>query len=149
VDREIVQFVQQHATHISIIVRNPFDFVERYFDWIHRDQDTATLTQYLVSSGYVNYRDVIARWVVGAKKFQIFFFEDLEHDPETFFQNYMTFCQIPIVETDRFNYHTKVNANTKQEKITIDFTKHQISFINQEIDRFQMMVDRDLSHWKK
>jgi hypothetical protein len=149
VDQAIIQFVQQHATHISFIIRNPFDFVERYFDWIYQEQNTDTLTQYLVSSGYVNYYDIVTRWAAGAKKFQIFFFEDLERDPTVFFKEYMAFCQLPIAKIDTFNYNTKVNANPKTEKIKIDFTDDQINFINHEIDRFQQLVDTDLTHWKK
>ena len=149
VDREIVQFVQRHASHITFIIRNPFDFVERYFDWIYQGQDTKTLTQYLVSTVYVNYRDIVERWASGSKKFKIFFFEDLANNPEIFFKEYMTFCQLPIAETDTFNYNTIVNANPKQEKTKLEFTNDQINFINHEIDRFQSIIDRDLTHWKK
>jgi hypothetical protein len=149
VDREIIQFVQQHASHITFIVRNPFDFVERYFDWICQGHDYKTLTQYLVLTGYVNYRDIVDRWASGAKKFKIFFFEDLANNPKIFFKEYMAFCQLPIAETDTFNYNTIVNANPKQEKIKLNFTNDQINFVNHEIDRFQSVVDKDLTHWKK
>jgi hypothetical protein len=149
VDREIIQFVQKHASHITFIVRNPFDFVERYFDFIYQEQDKKTLTQYLVSTGYVNYRDIVDRWAIGAKKFKIFFFEDLANNPKIFFKEYMAFCQLPIAKTDAFNYNTIVHANPKQEKIKLEFTNDQIDFINHEIDQFQSIVDKDLTHWKK
>jgi hypothetical protein len=149
VDKEIIEFVHQYATHITCIVRNPFDFVERYFDWIRKDQDHDVLTQYLVSSGYVNYRGVVDRWASGPARFRVFFFEDLEQNPAIFFKEYMAFCQLPIAETNTIDYTTKVNANPKRKKIKLNFTDDQISVINQEIDRFQLVVDKDLTHWKK
>jgi hypothetical protein len=149
VDREIIKFVHQHATHITFIVRNPFDFVERYFDWIYHGQDIATLTEYIISSGYVKYKNIVDRWAIGNAKFKVFFFEDLEHSPVEFLKEYMTFCQLPIEENKFIKYNVKVNANPKQEKIKINFTNTQIDLINQEIDQFQSIANRDLTHWKK
>ena len=149
VDREIIKFIQQHATHITFIVRNPFNFIERFFDFIHRGEDVAVLTESLVFGGFLNYKDIVDRWTDSNTKFKILFFEDLEHDPTKFFQEYMDFCQIPIAKNKIINYNVKVNANLKQEKIRLNFTSDQTKFINQEIDRFQTLVDRDLTHWKK
>jgi hypothetical protein len=149
VDREIIQFVQQHATHITFIVRNPFDFVERYFDWIHRDQEVAALVNYILSRKFINYKNIVDRWSTGAAKFQVFFFDDLDQNPSAFFKEYMSFCQLPVVENNMFDYNKQVNANPKQKKIKIDFTDKQILAINSEIDRFQSIVDRDLTRWKK
>jgi hypothetical protein len=148
VDREIIKFVHQHATHISVILRNPFDFIERYVDWIHTDEDIETLTDYIVTSGFVKYCDIVDRWSTTNAKFQIFFFEDLERDPFNFFKEYMNFCQIPIAKNKDIDYTLKVNANKKQNKIKLKFTNNQINFINREIDQFQSIVDKDLRHWK-
>ena len=148
-DREIIQFIQQHATHITLIVRNPFDFVERYFDFIHRDEEVSVLTEFLVFGGFINYKDIIDRWSVGAVKLKVLFFEDLERNPSKFFKEYMDFCQISIAKNKIIDYNVKINANPKQEKIRLNFTANQIKFINQEIDRFQTLTDRDLTHWKK
>ena len=149
VDREIISFVHQHASHISIILRNPYNFSERYFDWIHRPQNQSDLVNYIVSAGFLNYYDVVTRWMPGARKFKIFFFEDLESSPQQFFEDYMSFCELPIANSQHINYNTKINANPKLKKTTIEFTENQILFINQEIDKFQQLVDRNLSHWKK
>jgi hypothetical protein len=148
-DREIIKFIQQHATHITLIVRNPFDFVERFFDFVHQDEEVAVLTEFLVSGGFVNYKDIVDRWSYESAKFKVLFFEDLERDPITFFNDYLDFCQISIAKNKIIDYNVKVNANPKQEKIRLNFTDNQIRVINQEIDRFQTMVDRDLTHWKK
>lgn len=149
VDREIIQFVQQHSTHITLIVRNPFDFVERYFDWIYRDQNIKTLTDYIVYNGFVNYRDVVDRWSSNATKFKVFFFDDLTSHPEKFFKQYMLFCEIPIANNEQINYTTKVNANPKRDRIKLDFTQEQVKFINNQIDQFQVVAGRDISHWKR
>jgi hypothetical protein len=149
VDREIIRFVHQHATHITFIVRNPFDFVERYVDWIRHEQEVAVLVDFILSRKFINYKDIADRWSAGAVKFQVFFFDDLEQNPSAFFKDYATFCQLPVAENNMFNYNTVVNANPKQEKIKIAFTDKQVAMINSEIDRFQSIVNRDLTHWKK
>lgn len=149
VDREIIKFVQQHATHITMIVRNPYSFIESYFDWIHVDQSADQLTNFIVDSGFVQYRDIVERWHTNDHRFKIFFFDDLEQDPFDFFQDYMQFCQMPVVKNNNINYNTKINPNRREQKTKLKFTDQQVNFINQEIDRFQSVVDRDLTHWKK
>ena len=149
VDQEIIKFVQKCTTHISFVVRNPYNFIERYTDWVYTDQDFNTLTNYFVTSGYIKYANIVDRWAPGAKKFQVFFFEDLERDPYMFFKNYMSFCQVDIAENRVTDYNKKINANPKQKKINLKFTRDQISFINHEIDQFQTLVYKDLTHWKR
>lgn len=155
VDREIIKFVQQHATHISLVVRNPYNFIERFFDWIDWTnlidcgQDQKTTINYLVTSGYIKYRDIVDRWSTTDANFKVFFFEDLENNPYKFFKQYMEFCQEPIAKNKNIDYNRKINANPKTQKIKLEFSSDQINLINQEIDRFQQVVDRDLTHWKK
>ena len=81
VDREIINFVHRHATHISIILRNPFEFVQSYFDWIYIDQNPQALLNHIVYSGFMQYRDIVDRWNTRDERFQMFFFDDLENDP--------------------------------------------------------------------
>jgi hypothetical protein len=123
--------------------------VERYVDWIRHEQEVAVLVDFILSRKFINYKDIADRWSAGAVKFQVFFFDDLEQNPSAFFKDYATFCQLPVAENNMFNYNTVVNANPKQEKIKIAFTDKQVAMINSEIDRFQSIVNRDLTHWKK
>jgi hypothetical protein len=148
VDREIIHFVQQHSTHITFIVDNPFRFVSRFLDYFYPDQDISILKEYVIFSGFLKYRDIVERWSKNAPKFKIFFFEDLEQNPQEFFKNYMEFCEIPVVSDPAISYNTKINARLRQNKLKLDFTADQIEFINNEIDKFQSVVDRNLSHWK-
>jgi hypothetical protein len=147
IDRELIDFVQQHASHITFIVRNPYNFVERYFDWIVTQQNCAELTNYIIEAGFLKYYDTVHRWAPGSTNFKIFFFEDLESNPKQFFHNYMSFCELPITNNQNINYNKKINANKKIEKTTLVYTSEQINYINQEINKFQQLVDRDLSHW--
>lgn len=150
VDTEIIKFVQAHATHISLIVRNPYDFVERYYDWISANSPTDP-TDFIVYQGLLNYHDIFQRWKPGSQKFGLFFFEDLELDPDGFYKNYMYFCNepIPIAKMSNIDYTIKINANPKFKKSKIEFTTAQIKYINNEIDRFQMLINKNLSHWKR
>lgn len=149
VDKEIIQFVHSCATHISIIVRDPYNFVERYYDWIHKSQEQSVLVDYIVYDGFIRYHDIVNRWKPKLSKFKIFFFEDLAADPGQFFEDYMSFCEITVANSKNINYDEKINVNPKNKKTKIIFTEKQINYINQEIDKFQTLVDRDLTHWKK
>jgi hypothetical protein len=151
VDTEIIKFVNQHATHTSLILRNPFDLVERYFDWIHKEQDVLPLTDFIVFSGMTNYYDVIKRWSNGAANFCIFFFEDLQQDPGKFLNEYLSFCDLPlpVAKSSTVDYNKKINANKKTKKVKLEFTKHQIEYINAQIEKVQTLIDRNILHWKK
>ena len=63
----------------------------------------------------------------------------------------MDFCNepIPIAKMSDIDYTIKINANPKFKKSKIEFTTAQIKYINNEIDRFQMLVNKNLSHWKR
>lgn len=153
VDREIINFLQKNSTHISFIVRNPFDFVERYYDWIHQvGHDPKTTTDYIVNNGYLRYTDIVARWTQSLPegvRFKVFLFEDLTRDSEKFFYNYMDFCDIPVAQNANINYNIQINQNKKVAQTKIKFLQHDIELINQEIDQFQQSIGRDLTHWKK
>lgn len=149
VDREIINFVHQHATHITIILRNPFDFVQSYFDWIYVGQEPQSLLNHIVYSGFMQYRDIVDRWNTNDNRFQMFFFDDLENNPFKFFQDYMAFCQIPVEQNKNINYNVKINANRKTTKAKLKFSADQVNFINNQVDRFQPLVNRDLTHWKR
>ena len=150
VDTDIIKFVQTHATHISLIVRNPYDFVERYFDFID-NRSPSDLINFIVYEGLLNYYDIVQRWQHGSQKFELFFFEDLEFDPTGFYKNYMSFCNEPIsiAKFSNIDYTKKINANPKFKKVKIEFEPAQINYINNEIDRFQLLVNKNLSHWKR
>lgn len=153
VDQEIISFLQKNSTHISFIIRNPFDFVERYYDWIHRaGQDPKNTIDYIVNSGHLRYTDIVSRWtqsLPGSVKFKVFLFEDLAKDSKKFFYNYMDFCNIPVAQNTTINYNIKINQNRNVTQTKINFLQHDIESINQEIDRFQQKIGCDLTHWKK
>ena len=149
VDREIIHFVQTHASHITLVVRNPYDFIERYYDWIDGELNPKEVLNFITTAGYVKYHDVVQRWKPNSKNFKIFFFEDLESNPSQFFQNYMSFCELPIAKNQNINYNKKINVNPKFKKTSLEFTNIQINYINQEIYKFQQLVDKDLSHWTR
>jgi hypothetical protein len=147
IDRELIKFVQQHASHITFIVRNPFNFIERVVDYIIDEQELTELTNFVIHSGFIKYYDIVTRWASGSRNFKIFFFEDLESNPVQFLRDYMSFCELPIPGTQHIEYYKKINAISKPNKISLSFTTDQIDNINQEICKFQKVVDRDLSHW--
>jgi len=152
VDTEIIDFVSQHATHTTVILRDPYSFVERYVDWISTSiQDVPRLTNFVIYSGMSNYYDIIQRWLPRSRKFGIFYFEDLAQDPRKFFLDYMEFCELDlqVAKSSYTDYNQRINRNPKSSKLLIDFTDDQILYLNTQIDKFQALAHKNLSHWKK
>lgn len=149
VDQELIKFLHNYATHISIMLRNPYDFIERYFDWLSHDFAHDEFVEWTITMQIVNYQKMVSRWMTPAPattKCKIFYFDDLRQEPELFFLDYLSFCDLaPVINSD---LKTVVNANTKPQKTKINFSKQHIATINNWIDTFSDYIQQDMSDWK-
>ena len=66
-------------------------------------------------------------------------------DPKLFLLNYFNFCELDCSVPSTFN--KVVNQNPKTTKIKVNFSKEQITTINQYITNFSKIANRDVSHW--
>lgn len=152
-DREIVKFLAGAATHVTVILRNPFDFVERYVDYIDpQGLDVAGTTDFVIGAGYIKYHAILRRWadeIADPTRFKIFLFEDLAKDSRKFFVDYMDFCGLTERVQPNVDYSQKINYNINAKKLKIDFSAGQIQTINQQITLFKSWIDQDISHWTR
>lgn len=149
IDTELIKYLNQFTTHISIILRNPYDFVERYYDFIgHSFNHQSEFIDFLINQPHLRYYDICSRWVDNSTaKFSIFYFDDIVTNSGLFLSKYFEFCELDVILAKDFG---KIrNQNSKELKTKLDFSKEQIKIINRQIDNFSTLSDRDLSHWKK
>jgi hypothetical protein len=115
IDTDLIRYIDQYATHISIIFRNPYEFIERYCDWI-KVPDPEQDVNFIIESKFVDYYEISARWKNNTtKKFNIFYFEDIVSDPKLFLLNYFDFCEFDCSVPSTFD--KVVNQNPKTTKI--------------------------------
>jgi hypothetical protein len=148
-DQALIKFLHQYVTHISVVLRNPYQFIERFFDFISHNFSQEDFVEWAVSTQIVNYQKFLSRWMDTAPSYvacKIFYFDDIEKDPTLFVSNYLEFCGLEVI----INNDPKIliNQNVKSQKIKINFSKRHISTINDWIDAFSDYADQDLAHWK-
>jgi hypothetical protein len=150
IDLELIKYLSNYATHVSIIFRNPYDFIQRYYDFIFRGKDTNDIVDRLISLKYVDYQTICSRWVDSINfntKFKIFYFDDLVANSDLFLSNYFKFCQLDDILIK--DSHIVKNATVHLDKTLINFSKEHKKTINQYIDNFSTYTNTDFSHWKQ
>jgi hypothetical protein len=150
IDLHLIEYLSKYATHVSILLRNPYSFIERYYDFIDVNQNTTEFTEFCINSNYVNYEKICKRWVGELKsntKFKIFYFDRLVENPKDLLSEYFEFVGLNPVSTDLNNIDK--NESTKSVETIIDFTEGHKKIINSYIDNFSDYIKVDFSHWKK
>jgi hypothetical protein len=150
IDLHLINYLSKYATHVSILFRNPYDFIERYYDFVGHDQNTSDFTEFCINSNYANYEKICKRWVGELKsdtKFKIFYFDHLVEKPTEFLSEYFEFVGLEHISTD-LNKIQK-HESKKSVRTTIDFSKSHKKIINSYIDNFSDYAKVNLSHWKK
>lgn len=150
-DRYMIQQLTKHATHVSMIVRNPYDFISRYFDWVDHSMSPPEFVDWAINSGIVRYYDIVSRWKgVNQRPFLICYFEDLVQKPTQFLEQYYRFLGETVKLNTNTNYNKMTNASPKAQKSLVEFSEQQQQIINLEIDRFIELTGRsDLDRWKR
>lgn len=145
VDQELIKFVNSYATHISLILRDPYDFLERWHAWLDVNISNEEFIDQWIESKMICYADIVQRWfnIVGTEKFKVFLFEDLQKNPKQFLLDYFEFCGVDCVDID----NCEIPQNQNPIKTHLAFTKKQQQIINSEILKFQSVINKDLSHW--
>lgn len=150
-DRCMIQELTQHATHVSMILRDPYDFVSRYFDWVEHTQSAHDFVDWAIESGILRYRDIIQRWQgVNDRPFLVCYFQDLVETPAWFLEQYYRFLGETVELDPNINYNKMTNASPRPQKSVVEFSQRQRQIINLEIDRFIDLTGRsDLDRWKR
>ena len=150
IDLALVQYISKYTTHVSITLRNPYDFIERYYDFISRGQDCNTFIDLMIDLNHLDYQTICCRWhsaLDNNVKFKIFYFDDLTADPTLFLSNYFNFCGLDAILIE--DCARPVNQSIHSTKTIIDFLPTHKKIINQYIDNFSNYTNTNLSHWKR
>ena len=162
IDQELIQKLDTCASHVSIILRNPYDFIERWKDWLEAVNQGLThhsthfynvkfsdseFIDWCLASNIVQYKKIVSRWErnLAMAKFKVFFYEDLQNNPDTFLSRYFNFCGLENVSIPGSN--EPVNMNPRTVRRTLEFNDQQKNLINNEIQKFQQTTGRDLTGW--
>lgn len=149
-DQSIIQSLNRYATHVSCTLRNPFQFVERYYNFLSPTHiNSSEFVNFVIMQGMLQYSKIYNRWHANFhKKIKFFLFEKLENDSEQFFKEIFQFYEFDVDKIPPAHLLSeKINVNIKNNKIW--FTDAQIKLINQEIDQFSNLIDIPLTHWMK
>jgi hypothetical protein len=145
-DQSIIRSLNPYVTHVSCILRNPFEFTERYCNFISMT-DPITAVDFVLTQGMLQYSTIYQRWRENFNgKLKFFLFEDLENDGTVFYREIVDFYNFDLYNTTIPKTLTsKINSNSNNQKLF--FSKHQTNVINDEINKFSKVVNRSLSHW--
>lgn len=150
IDQHLIKQLNKVVTHVSITLRSPYEFTERYFDYIESNKTAEEFTNFLLDQGMLRYVDIIKRWTNNLDaSFSICLFDDLADNPKKFLQDYYDFCNLNIAIDQSINYNKPINQTKKSTKSQIIFSDNQKKIINHEIEKFQQLVNRSLEHWIK
>jgi len=158
-DQAMIQQLGTCTTHASVILRNPYDFIERWKDWLEVHDSIKPYKIYntkfsdlefvdwCLTSNIIQYAEIVSRWTrnLVSAKFKVFLYEDLKKDSAQFLSNYFDFCGLENIKIPDSEQPVNVNPNTVRKKLSFD--KNQISTINNEIKMFEELIERDLTHW--
>ena len=148
IDQCLIQQFDSVVTHASIIVSDPYLFIERFYNWLPQEMSQSAFVDMCITSRHVGYEAVVHRWIknLAPGKFKVLIYDDLVDHPDEFLSDYFKFCglrdvQIPAAE--------KVVNKNSQQKVPMVFSALQIELINQEISEFEQLTGRDFSGWRR
>lgn len=148
IDQSIIQSLNNCTTHVSCILRNPYEFIERYYNFLPDSNDNGSkFVDFVISQGMLQYYNIYCRWnnnFTGKLKF--FYFDDLKKDGVEFYRQILEFYDF---DANQVSIPATVNCriNTNSASKGIRFTKSQIAIINREIDSFSKLINLSLTHW--
>lgn len=148
VDQHLIKSLDSCSTHISLLVSDPYLFIDRYYNWLKTTMSCEEFINLCINSKNICYEEIANRWIrnLSNSKFKILIYDDLVNDPDKFLAEYFNFCNLPAVVIP--NANNIVNKNL-QKKISVEFSKNQINIINAEINKFEILTNREFQHWKR
>lgn len=124
------------ATHTTIIFRNPFDYANSLYNFWKVDSYSETFVDRF--HVFFDYCKITER----VKADKILLFDDLVDYPQLFLDSITDY-----LELDRTLARTSP-VNMTVYKKDLCFSSKQIKMLNENIDKFQNYLKKDLQHWK-
>lgn len=149
-DQDLIRLMNQVTTHATIMLSDPFLFINRQYKWIPSvSLSPSEFVDMCIDTKFICYQQIAQRWInnLDPGKFKILLYDDLVNKPRQFLSDYLNF--VGLEDLDIVDYDQHQNVNTDPLNADLTFTSTQIQLVNQEIDKFQQLIGRDLTHWKK
>ena len=124
------------ATHTTIIFRNPFDYANSLYNFWKLDKNSETFVDSF--RVYFDYCKISKR--VDVEK--ILLFDELIENPQSFLNSITDYIGVDRMVAN------PAPVNVTAYKKNLCFSEKQIKMLNENIDKFQDYLKKDLQHWK-
>lgn len=143
-----IEKIHEHTTHITMILRNPYEIINSMFNMEKNRNINYNLTpDEHINKCYKTYSDftkIFSDWERCVLPVKYMFYDDLLNDPENYFYDICDYIGIK-------RHYKDIGVKFKTEiKTPLTFDNDEIiKYINTGISVIEDRLDRDLSHWKK
>lgn len=156
IDRYLIkQLANNPQIQVSIIVRNLFDLNFSLYSFLQGTNQTIADYQdnidNLLKQGtwWTSPATIIQRWMefFDSTRFKVFFYDDIKESNNEFLKNYCLQVDLPLVKKQEYPLVNR--TTTYKENISGQMQDHQIEIFNEEIEKLEFLLEKDLSHWKQ
>lgn len=152
VDRFMIAKLCQISTSISVILRNPFELAESWYNWIAwqfgSQESEQKFVEFLFDTKFLCLSENIQRWqAIMDRPLGIFLFDDIKSNPKEFLKKYLEFCDISAELDHGIDYSLPISQNLSKKPFVYS-DAHKKS-INLEIDLLEPVLNQNLSHWRR
>ena len=145
IDTELIKQIGQVTTHISFLIRNPYEWIERYHDFLSHNQ---SIIDFVINFRRTDYRTICKRWIINVPpdtKFKVLYYDDIMKNSKQFLSDYFDFCGLDVILKSDFD--NIANASTQKTRTKLNFSTNEKKIINNHITEFSEFVGKDLMHW--
>jgi len=156
IDRYLIkQLADNPQIQVSIIVRNLFElnfslynFLTTYNKISSIDYQDNLDNLFEQGSWWKSPATIIQRWMefFDSTRFKVFLYDDIKESNNEFLKNYCLQMDLPPVKEHEYPAINLTRYNPNAGNILRD---HQIEIINEEIEKLEFLLEKDLSHWKQ
>lgn len=148
-DRYLIQQLQEiGSTRVSIVYRNPYDLYWSMFNFVRHDaQSFNEYVSRLLSGGWFNRFDqILLRWQQVFPDVHVFFYDDIVANQGYFLSDYCHRLGLPACVTSS---EDRINVTRYTKTDFCDLSVETCNSINDSIEKLQLLVDKDILHWRR
>lgn len=137
IDYDQMTFLKTYASHISIILRNPYTYANSMYNF-HNSKNEHS--EYINSiKQYLDYTEILKRWQT--EKLKVFFYDDICNNPQDFMDKITSYIGI-----DPIKVH-KEHVNVTRYYDSLIFDNNTKDVLNYYIIKLENFLDLDLKNW--
>lgn len=140
IDLRQISFIKRHSTHCSIILRNPYQFLDSFYNFIKvTETDGDSFVESIAD--HIRYADMLKRWH-DHDNFKIFYYDHMCSNSQNYLNSVTDYLNI-----DRLIALGAINKTSYIKNINLNH--FSINQIEQEITKLEDFLQKDFSHWRK